>query len=161
MRQWLDCVVCLCVVIGIAVGWVSSSGFPMRWATGVAMGMGSGSRCLATPVGGTACALIVVRACSLVNDVAVKFGVSPSRMLDAIRADMVKGSGELRYGLAKFEGGIFVQVMRGASRSSHCGSEWGQCARMAVPMSILRLFRHRGDREQGFIAVLHLGHGHV
>ena len=35
--------------------------------------------------------------------------------MDAIRADMVKGSGDLRYGLGKFEGGYFVQVMRGAS----------------------------------------------
>ena len=51
----------------------------------------------------------------LVNDVAVKFGVSPSRLMHVIRADMVLGSGELLYGLAKFHGGIYVQVMRGAS----------------------------------------------
>ena len=62
---------------------------------------------------------------SLVNDVAVKFGVSPSRLMDAIRVDMVKGIGDLRYGLGKFEGCYFVQVMRGALRSSHCGSEGG------------------------------------
>ena len=118
----------------------------MTWATGVAMGMGSGSRCFAKPVLAVRHVhyMWCVPAAFLVSDVSVKFGVSPSRLMDVIRADMVKGSGELRYGLAKFEGGIFVQVMRGASRSSHCGSEWGQCARMAVPMSILSS-RHRGD----------------
>ena len=87
--------------------------------------MGFGSRCLAKPVGHMACALIVVRVASLVNDLAVKFGVSPSRMMDAISACMWKGVGQLRYGLAKFEGAYFVQVMRGASRSSHRGWEWG------------------------------------
>jgi len=56
-----------------------------------------------------------VPAAFLVNDVAVKFGVSPSRLMDAISVGMMKGHGELRYGLGKFEGGYFVQVMRGAS----------------------------------------------
>ena len=62
---------------------------------------------------------------SLVNDVAMKFGVSPSRMMDAIHTNMVEGVGQLRYGLAKFEGTYFVQVMRGPLRSSHCGLAWG------------------------------------
>ena len=61
------------------------------------------------------CALIVMRH-FLVNDVAVKFGVSLSRLMEVIRADMVLGSGELRYGLAKFYGRYYVQVMRGALR---------------------------------------------
>lgn len=61
----------------------------------------------------------------LVSAVSIKLGVSSSRLMDAIRSRMVKRSYALRYGLATFEGDIFVQVMPGASLSSHCGSEWG------------------------------------
>ena len=52
---------------------------------------------------------------SLVAEVSVKFGVSSSRMMEAMLANMVRGPGQLRYGCAQFEGSYFVQVMRGAS----------------------------------------------
>ena len=78
----------------------------------------------------------------LVSDASIGFGVSESRLLDVIRAHMMKRSGELRYGLAKFEGGIFVQVMPGAHRSSHCGPEW-----LFRPSAIVRMAGPRPDRD--------------
>ena len=80
--------------------------------------------------------MLCITVVPLVSAASIGFGVSATRLLIVIRGQM-KRSGELRYGLAKFEGGMFVQVMPGASRSSHCGPEWGfrpsACVRMAGP----------------------------
>ena len=108
--------------------------------------------------------LYVARLALLVSAVSIKLGVSSSCLMDAIRSRMVKPSYVLRYGLATFEGDIFVQVMPGASRCLRCGSEWGSPGersrgRTNVECQAVEVIEVIGNEDLD--ALLHLGNGRV